>query len=186
MIDNIDSFVYNIVQYIGELGAEPIILKNTVKISEVEELKPEKIIISPGPRTPVDAGVSIEVVRKLGKEIPILGVCLGHQVIAHVFGGEISTAKRLIHGEASDIRHDGDLLFKGLGNPLRAARYHSLVVNRSGLPECFQIIAETCDEDKEIMGIKHVDLPIRGVQFHPESILTIGGKRLMKNFLEVI
>lgn len=185
VIDNIDSFVYNLVQYIGELGAEPIVYQNTAKLKKIEETKPEKIVISPGPKTPKDAGISVEVARKFGEEIPTLGVCLGHQVIAYAFGGEISSARKLMHGKTSEIKHDGNVLFERLPNPFEATRYHSLAVDRSSLPECFQVIAETSDDDREIMGIKHKEFPIWGVQFHPESILTNEGKRIVNNFLEV-
>lgn len=185
VIDNVDSFVYNLVQYIGELGAEPIVFRNDVELQEIKDSGPEKIVISPGPKGPEDAGVSVDVVRDLGREIPILGVCLGHQTLAYAFGGEISPAKRLMHGKTSEIKHNGDVLFGGLENPFEATRYHSLAVRRSSLPSCLHVIAETNDEDREVMGIKHEDFPVWGVQFHPESILTAGGRQIVSNFLGV-
>jgi len=185
VIDNIDSFVYNLVQYLGELGAEPIVFMNNASMQEIENAAPDKIVISPGPKTPREAGVSVEVVRKLGEKVPILGVCLGHQAVAYAFGGDIVPAKRLMHGKTSLIKHDGDGLFNGVPNPFEATRYHSLAVDRATLPHCIQIIAETDDEDREIMGIKHERYLIWGVQFHPESVLTPHGKRILKNFLEM-
>jgi anthranilate synthase/aminodeoxychorismate synthase-like glutamine amidotransferase len=185
VIDNIDSFVYNLVHYVGELGGEPTVFTNRASIEEIERIKPDRIIISPGPKTPKEAGVSVEVVRRFGKEVPILGVCLGHQAVAYAFGGEIVPVKRLVHGKVSRIRHDGSLLYKGVPNPFEATRYHSLVVGRESLPSCFKITAETDDEDRELMGVQHKDYPIFGVQFHPESILTRHGKLIVKNFLEV-
>lgn len=184
VIDNIDSFVYNLVQYIGELGAEPVVLMNDVSLKKIIRAKPDKIVISPGPRTPEHAGVSVEVVQRLGKQVPTLGVCLGHQAVAYAFGGKIVPAKRLMHGKISRIRHDGSELFKNVPNPFEATRYHSLAVDRSTLPKCFHITAETVD-DGEIMGIKHEQYPMLGVQFHPESILTRHGKLILKNFLEL-
>jgi anthranilate synthase/aminodeoxychorismate synthase-like glutamine amidotransferase len=185
MIDNIDSFVYNLVQYFGELGAEPITFMNSARIQEIEDVKPDKIVISPGPKTPRDAGISVELIRRLGGKVPILGVCLGHQAIAYAFGGTIVPAKRLMHGKISPIKHTGDKLFEGLPNPFEATRYHSLAVDRTSLPECLQVIAETDDSDREIMGIRHERYPIFGVQFHPESVMTPYGKRILKNFLEM-
>lgn len=185
VVDNIDSFVYNLVQYIGELGAEPIVFQNDSDLEDIEEAKPERIVISPGPKTPSHAGISVRLVRKLGRKVPTLGVCLGHQAVACAFGGRVSPAKRLMHGKTSKIRHNGNVLFRGVPSPFEGTRYHSLAVDRQHLPGCFQIIAETIDQDREIMGIKHEDFPIWGVQFHPESILTPHGKLLVKNFLEV-
>jgi anthranilate synthase/aminodeoxychorismate synthase-like glutamine amidotransferase len=184
VIDNVDSFVYNLVHYAGELGAEPIVFTNRASIEEIKRTKPDKIIISPGPKTPKDAGVSTEVVKRFGRDVPLLGVCLGHQVIAQAFGGKIVEAKRLMHGKTSRIRHDGSHLYHGVPNPFEAIRYHSLAVDRESLPACFRITAETDDEDREIMGIQHEDYPIFGVQFHPESVLTPHGKLIMKNFLD--
>lgn len=185
VVDNVDSFAYNLVQYIGELGAEPIVFMNSASLREIERAKPERIVISPGPKTPEHAGVSVEVVRKFGKKIPTLGVCLGHQAVGYAFGGRIVPAKRLMHGKVSKIKHDGSKLFKGVPNPFEATRYHSLAVDRATLPECLNVTAVTADEDQEIMGIQHKEYPIFGVQFHPESILTPHGKLIIKNFLEM-
>ena len=183
MIDNYDSFTYNLVQYMGELGADIQVERNNcISISEIESLKPEKIVISPGPCTPTKAGISVEVIKNLADKVPILGVCLGHQSVGAAFGGEIIKAGKLMHGKTSEVRHDGKTLFKNLPNPFTATRYHSLVLNRKTLPDCFEITAES--EDNEIMGIRHKDLSVEGVQFHPESILTPNGKDLLKNFIE--
>jgi anthranilate synthase/aminodeoxychorismate synthase-like glutamine amidotransferase len=185
VIDNIDSFVYNLVHYVGELGAEPVVLTNRASIAEVKRAKPDRIVISPGPKTPKEAGISVEVIKKFGKETPILGVCLGHQAIGYAFGGKIVSAKKLVHGKISKIRHDGSELFKGVQNPFEATRYHSLAVEKKSLPKVLKVTAVTDDADKEIMGLRHVEYPIFGVQFHPESILTKHGKRIMRNFLEL-
>ncbi len=185
VIDNIDSFVYNLVQYIGELGADPVVFTNRASLQEIKRAKPDRIVVSPGPKTPKDAGVSVEVVQKLGNKIPTLGVCLGHQVVGHAFGGRIVQAKRLMHGKISRIKHDGSPLFRGVPNPFEATRYHSLVVDRATLPKCLNVTAVTADEDQEIMGLHHKKYPIFGVQFHPESILTRHGKLIVKNFLEM-
>jgi len=182
VIDNYDSFTYNLVQYFGELGAELTVRRNDkVGLDEIEKLQPERICISPGPGTPLDAGISNELIRQFGPRIPILGVCLGHQCIGHVFGGEIVRAPRLMHGKTSPILHEGDGVFHGLPNPFEATRYHSLVVRRETFPAELEILAET--SDGEIMGLRHRRFPIHGVQFHPESILTEEGKRLLTNFL---
>ena len=171
MIDNYDSFTYNLVQYMGELGADIHVERNDcISISEIESLKPKKIVISPGPCTPAKAGISVEVIKKFAGKVPVLGVCLGHQSVGAAFGGEIIKAGKLMHGKTSKVRHDGKTLFKNLPNPFTATRYHSLVLNRKTLPDCFEITAES--EDNEIMGIRHKDLSVEGVQFHPESILT--------------
>lgn len=185
VVDNIDSFVYNLVQYIGELGAEPVVFTNRASLKEIERAKPDRVVISPGPKTPEYAGVSVEVIRKLGAKIPTLGVCLGHQAIGYAFGGRIVPAKRLMHGKVSKIKHNGSKLFKGVPNPFEATRYHSLAVDRATLPSCLRITAVTADADQEIMGLRHEEYPIFGVQFHPESILTRHGKRIMKNFLDM-
>jgi anthranilate synthase/aminodeoxychorismate synthase-like glutamine amidotransferase len=185
VVDNIDSFVYNIVQYIGELGAEPVVFTNSASIRDIELAKPDRIVISPGPKTPKHAGVSVEVIKKFGKKIPTLGVCLGHQAVGYAFGGRIVPAKRLMHGKVSKIKHDGSRLFKGVPNPFEATRYHSLAVDRASLPSCLRVTAMTSDEDQEIMGLQHRKYPIFGVQFHPESILTSHGKLIVKNFLEM-
>ena len=183
MIDNYDSFTYNIVQYMGELGADIQVERNDqISIEEIESLNPKKIVISPGPCTPDKAGISIEAIRNFAGKIPLLGVCLGHQSVGAAFGGEVVKAGKLMHGKTSEVRHDGKTLFKGLPNPFTATRYHSLVLNRKTLPDCFEITAES--DDNEIMGIRHKELPVEGVQFHPESILTINGKDLLKNFIE--
>ena len=183
MIDNYDSFTYNIVQYMGELGADMRVERNDqISIEEIEALNPKKIVISPGPCTPDKAGVSVAVIKHFAGKVPLLGVCLGHQSVGAAFGGEIIKAGKLMHGKTSEVRHDGKTLFKDLPNPFTATRYHSLVLNRKTLPDCFEISAES--DDNEIMGIRHKELPVEGVQFHPESILTLNGKDLLKNFIE--
>jgi len=188
MIDNYDSFTYNLVQYFGELGADVHVHRNDkITIEEIEALNPEKIVISPGPCTPNEAGVSLEVIKHFAGKKPILGVCLGHQSIGQAFGGEIVHAREIMHGKTSPIYHNDTSVFKGLSNPVIATRYHSLVINKNSLPDCFEITAWTQNEDgslDEIMGIQHKTLPIEGVQFHPESILTEQGHDLLKNFLE--
>src|SRR5213080_5307779 len=182
MIDNYDSFTYNLVQYLGELGAELRVVRNdAVDADGVAALAPERIVISPGPGTPDDAGVSLEVIRRLGERTPILGVCLGHQAIGQAFGGTVARAKAQMHGKVSMIRHDGRGVFAGLSNPFVATRYHSLVVVRDTVPETLEVTAVA--EDGEIMGLRHRRHPVAGVQFHPESILTVEGKRLLGNFL---
>lgn len=184
VIDNYDSFTYNLVQFFGELGAELVVRRNDkVGLDEIEKLQPERICISPGPGTPLDAGISNELIRQFGPRIPILGVCLGHQCIGHVFGGEIVRAPRLMHGKTSPILHEGDGVFHGLPNPFEATRYHSLIVRRETFPAELEILAET--SDGEIMGLRHRQFPIHGVQFHPESIMTEEGKRLLANFLAI-
>jgi len=185
VIDNYDSFTYNLVQYLGELGAEMQIRRNDeVSIDEIEnDLKPEKILISPGPGTPDDAGVSLEVLEKFGEKLPILGVCLGHQAIGQIFGGKVVRAPEPIHGKPVEICHDGKTIFSGLTYRFRAARYHSLVVERESLPETLEISATS--PDGLIMALRHKTLKIEGVQFHPESILTKEGKKLLQNFLNL-
>lgn len=186
VIDNYDSFTYNLVQYFGELGANLLIKRNDeITVKEIEALAPEKIVISPGPCTPKEAGISCETIQILGNRFPILGVCLGHQCIGQAFGGEIIRAKKLMHGKTSWISHEGKGLFQDLPNPFEATRYHSLVIQRDSFPECLRITAQNKGEEEiEIMGLQHKELPIYGVQFHPESILTRCGKALLKNFLE--
>lgn len=188
VIDNIDSFVYNLVQYVGMLGGNPIVFQNTVGIDEVREnIKKDSIshiIISPGPKTPKDAGVSNQVIKEFGSEIPILGVCLGHQCIGYVFGGKIRQAKTLKHGKTSLIEHNGGGILRGIPNPIEATRYHSLVVDYETLPDCLEVTARSRD-DNEIMGLKHKEYPIHGLQFHPESILTKEGINIIKNFLNI-
>ncbi len=184
MIDNYDSFTYNIVQYLGELGAEVKVFRNDkITIPEIEVMDPEQIVISPGPCTPNEAGISIAVIKHFAGKIPILGVCLGHQAIGAAFGGEIVRARELMHGKTSMIHHDNKTIFNGLPNPFEATRYHSLVINRQALPECLEISAWT--EDGTIMGVRHKEYILEGVQFHPESILTKAGKDLLRNFLEM-
>jgi len=184
MIDNYDSFTYNLVQYLGELGEDVRVFRNdAITVGEIENLAPERIVISPGPCTPKEAGISMDVVKEFGGKIPILGVCLGHQSIGAACGGVVIRAPHLMHGKTSMIHHDGRTIFKGLKNPFEATRYHSLVVERKSLPDCFEVSAWT--EDGEIMGIRHREKTIEGVQFHPESILTLEGKNLLRNFLEL-
>jgi len=182
VIDNYDSFTYNLVQYFGELGADPVVKRDdAITPEEVEKLKPERIVISPGPGTPSDAGISMEVIRRMGKTTPILGVCLGHQCIAEVYGGKVVRADRLMHGKTSPIRHEASGVFAGLPNPFEATRYHSLIVEKSSVPACLRITADTAEG--EIMGLQHREFPVHGVQFHPESILSREGKDLLRNFL---
>ncbi len=184
MIDNYDSFTYNLVQYLGELGAKVQTFRNDkITIKQIERLKPEWIVISPGPGTPDNAGISVDVVGHFTGRVPILGVCLGHQAIAAAFGGKIVQARRLMHGKTSLIHHDGKNIYSGLPDPFEATRYHSLVVERKSLPECLEITART-DRD-ELMGLRHKEYPVEGIQFHPESILTPVGKDLLKNFLSL-
>jgi anthranilate synthase/aminodeoxychorismate synthase-like glutamine amidotransferase len=184
VIDNYDSFTYNLVQYFGELGAELLVKRNDeISIDEIRTLNPEKICVSPGPCSPKEAGISNEVIRTFGARTPIFGVCLGHQCIGDVFGGNVVRAGRLMHGKTSPILHDGKGVFSGIPSPFEATRYHSLLVERASLPACLEITAETAE--KEIMGLRHRDYPIHGVQFHPESILTLEGKRLLQNFLQL-
>jgi anthranilate synthase/aminodeoxychorismate synthase-like glutamine amidotransferase len=182
VLDNYDSFTYNLVQYFGELGADLLVKRNDeITIAEIAALKPERICISPGPCTPREAGISCEVIRAFGAKTPILGVCLGHQCIGDIFGGDVVRAGRLMHGKTSPILHDGKGVFAGLPSPFEATRYHSLIVARESVPDCLEICAETAE--KEIMGLRHREYPIHGVQFHPESILTPEGKQLLRNFL---
>jgi anthranilate synthase component 2 len=184
MIDNYDSFTYNLVQYFQELGEEVEVFRNDkITVDEIERKKPRRLVISPGPCSPAEAGVSVEAIRELAGKMPILGVCLGHQSIGHAFGGRVVRAASLMHGKTSPIHHDGRGLFKDLSNPFDATRYHSLIVERESLPECLRITAWT--KEQEVMGMEHVELPLWGVQFHPESILSVEGKKLLKNFLEM-
>lgn len=184
VIDNYDSFTYNLVQYFGELGQEMKVVRNDkFTIEEIEELAPTHICISPGPKSPTEAGISCAVIEKFGGKIPIFGVCLGHQSIGQVFGGEVVRAESLMHGKTSPVLHEGKSVFKGLPSPFTATRYHSLIVKRDTLPDCLEITAETADG--VIMGLKHRDMEIHGVQFHPESILTEHGKDMLQNFLNI-
>ncbi len=184
VIDNYDSFTYNIVQYLGEMKAVLQVHRNDqITIEQIRELKPDRILISPGPCSPREAGLSNEIIRTFSNTIPTLGVCLGHQCIGHVFGGNVIVNYRMMHGKTSQIRHDGKYLFAGLPNPFAATRYHSLVIERSSMPECLEITAET--EEGEVMGVRHKHLPVWGVQFHPESILTESGRLILENFLKL-
>lgn len=188
MIDNYDSFTYNLVQYLGELGADVRVERNdALTVGEVERLKPEHIVISPGPCTPSEAGMVVELIQKLGGKIPILGVCLGHQAIGQAYGGRVVHAEHIMHGKTSAICHTSGGVFQGLPDVFEATRYHSLVIGKDSLPDCLEMTAWTENQDgsvEEIMGVRHKTLPIEGVQFHPESILTQHGHRLLKNFLE--
>ncbi len=184
VIDNYDSFTYNLVQYLGELGQQVRVVRNNeVSVDDVVHMCPEAIVISPGPCTPNEAGISLEVISRLAGKIPILGVCLGHQAIGQAFGGNVIRAKEVVHGKTSRVFHDDKGLFAGLPNPFEATRYHSLIVERSSLPDCLEITAKTWDE--EIMGLRHKTMPVEGVQFHPESFLTKVGKDLLRNFLRL-
>ena len=184
VIDNYDSFTYNLVQYLGEMQVELQVHRNDrISIDQIRALKPERIVISPGPCTPNEAGISNDVIRTFGSTTPILGVCLGHQCMGHVFGGEVVRAPRLMHGKTSPILHQGKGVFSGLPSPFEATRYHSLIVKRETFPACLEITAETAE--KEIMGLRHREFPLYGVQFHPESILTLEGKKLLANFLQI-
>jgi anthranilate synthase component 2 len=184
VIDNYDSFTYNLVQYFGELGAELRVVRNDeVTVDEIVKMKPAKLVVSPGPCTPTEAGISCEAIARLGPAIPTLGVCLGHQSIGQVYGGKVIRAGRLMHGKTSMIRHNGKGVFKNIPNPFEAIRYHSLLVERASLPPELEITADT--DEGEIMGLRHKSHPVYGVQFHPESILTQNGKQILKNFLEL-
>ena len=184
MIDNYDSFTYNVVQYLGELGADVRVYRNdAITLEEVAGLHPEQIVISPGPCTPAEAGVSVELIRRFAGHIPILGVCLGHQSIGAAYGGRIVRANRLMHGKTSPILHDGRTIFRGLSQPFDATRYHSLLIERATMPECLELSAWTAEG--EVMGVRHRQFLLEGIQFHPESILTVEGKHLLKNFLDL-
>jgi len=185
MIDNYDSFTYNLVQYFGELDAKVDVYRNdAITVEDIERLKPERIVVSPGPSSPENAGVSVDVIKIFAGKVPLLGVCLGHQAIGYAFGGKIIRAGKLMHGKVSRIRHDGQDLFKGLSNPFEATRYHSLVIEEKTMPACLEITA-CAEDDNEIMGVRHKTLPVWGVQFHPESILTKEGKKILSNFLSL-
>ncbi|MCS7337531.1 MAG: aminodeoxychorismate/anthranilate synthase component II [Verrucomicrobiae bacterium] len=184
VIDNYDSFTYNLVQYLGELNVEMQVFRNDqITLDQIRALKPERILLSPGPCTPREAGISNDIIRVFGPTTPLLGVCLGHQCIGHVFGGEVVVNYRLMHGKVSPIKHNGKELFEGMPNPFLATRYHSLVIKRETLPDCLEITAES--DEGEIMGVRHKQYPIWGVQFHPESILTENGRRILENFLKL-
>jgi anthranilate synthase/aminodeoxychorismate synthase-like glutamine amidotransferase len=184
VIDNYDSFTYNLVQYLGELGADPQVVRNDqTTVEAIEKQAPERIVISPGPKTPSEAGICLEVITAFSGRIPILGVCLGHQAIGQAFGGQVIRAPELMHGKTSQIQHDGRTIFEGLPNPFPATRYHSLIVKRESLPDCLEVSA--CTFDGLIMGLRHRQMKVEGVQFHPESILTSAGKQLLGNFLRL-
>lgn len=187
MIDNYDSFTYNVVQYLAELGADVHVYRNDeITVEEIEALKPERLVISPGPCTPNEAGISMAAIRHFAGKLPILGVCLGHQAIGQVYGGKVIRAGRVMHGKVSPVYHKDQGVFRGLSNPLQATRYHSLVIDKETLPDCLEVTAWTRNDDgsvEEIMGVRHKTLPIEGVQFHPESIMTEQGHELLRNFL---
>ncbi len=184
VIDNYDSFTFNLVQYLGELGAEMRVFRNDkITVEEAVALKPEKVLVSPGPCTPKEAGVSCDIIREFGPRLPVFGVCLGHQSIGDVYGGNVVRADRLMHGKTSPMIHEGKSVFKGLPSPFDATRYHSLIIERSSIPDCLEITAWTAEG--EIMGVQHKEHPVHGVQFHPESILTVEGKKLLQNFLDL-
>jgi anthranilate synthase/aminodeoxychorismate synthase-like glutamine amidotransferase len=186
VLDNYDSFTYNLVQYLGELGAEVEVRRNDqVTVEEVEALHPERIVVSPGPCTPADAGISVALIQKFAGKVPVLGVCLGHQALGEAFGGKVVRAKNLMHGKTSRVEHDGKTVFRGLTSPMTATRYHSLIVSENGLPPELEVSAHTVESDgtRVIMGLRHREFPLEGVQFHPESVLTDEGKKLVKNFL---
>jgi anthranilate synthase/aminodeoxychorismate synthase-like glutamine amidotransferase len=184
VLDNYDSFTYNLVQYLGELGVEMQVRRNDeITLAAIDELRPERILVSPGPCSPRESGLSNEVIRHFGRRIPVFGVCLGHQCIGHTFGAEVVVNYRMMHGKTSPIKHNGKDLFAGMPNPFLATRYHSLVIKRDTLPDCLEITAET--EEGEIMGVRHKELPVWGVQFHPESILTESGRQILVNFLKL-
>ena len=184
VIDNYDSFTFNLVQYLGELGAEMKVFRNDkISVAEAVALNPEKVLVSPGPCTPKEAGISCDIIREFGPRLPVFGVCLGHQSIGDVYGGNVIRAERLMHGKTSPMIHEGKSVFKGLPSPFDATRYHSLIIERETLPDCLEITAWTAEG--EIMGVKHKEHPVHGVQFHPESILTVEGKKLLQNFLDL-
>jgi len=184
VLDNYDSFTFNLVQYMGELGADLDVRRNDeLTVDEVEALRPERIVLSPGPCTPQEAGISIELIRRMAGKVPILGVCLGHQAIGAAFGGQVVRAPKLMHGKTSEVEHDGKTIFAGIRSPMVCTRYHSLIVEEKGLPKDLEVSARTADGT--IMGLRHRRFPVEGVQFHPESVLTEDGKRLVKNFLEL-
>ncbi|MEO8621629.1 MAG: aminodeoxychorismate/anthranilate synthase component II [bacterium] len=187
VIDNYDSFTYNLVQYLGELGAEIVVQRNdAITVQEIARMAPAAIVLSPGPCAPAQAGITVEVIRELGSTIPTLGVCLGHQAIGEAYGGRVVRAARAVHGKTSRIDHDGRELFSGLPTPLEVGRYHSLIVERSTLPENLKVVATSADDPNEIHALRHVTHPVWGVQFHPESVLTPHGKQMLRNFLDLV
>ncbi len=186
VIDNYDSFTYNLVQYLGELGAEAVVRRNdAITVDEIGTLAPSAIVISPGPCAPAQAGITVDAIRRWGSSIPTLGVCLGHQAIGEAYGGRVVRADRVMHGKTSRVQHDGTGVFAGLPSPFVVMRYHSLIVERESLPQCFDVVAVADDDPSEIHGMKHRDHPVYGVQFHPESVMTQNGKELLQNFLEI-
>jgi len=186
VIDNYDSFTYNLVQYLGELGADVVVQRNdAIGVEEIGALHPSAIVLSPGPCTPKEAGVSVDAIRRWGASIPVLGVCLGHQAIGEAYGGEVVRAERVMHGKTSQIRHDGTGIFAGLPSPMQVMRYHSLIVERETMPRALEILAVAEDDPTEVHAVKHRDHPVYGVQFHPESVMTPQGKALLRNFLEL-
>jgi anthranilate synthase component II len=186
VIDNYDSFTYNLVQYLGELGTDPVVRRNDkIGVEEIEDLAPSAIVVSPGPCTPKEAGVTVDVIRRWGSSIPTLGVCLGHQAIGEAYGGVVVRADKVMHGKTSHITHDGSGVFAGLPSPLEVMRYHSLIVEHDTLPSCLSVVAVSAEDPTEIHGVKHREHPVYGVQFHPESVMTQCGKQLLQNFLEL-
>ena len=188
VLDNYDSFTYNLVQYLGELGADVVVRRNDqVTVAEVEAMRPERIVLSPGPCTPQEAGISIELIRHFAGKAPVLGVCLGHQAIGAAFGGQVVRAPHLMHGKTSEVEHDGRTIFSGVPSPMTATRYHSLIVQETDLPAELEVSAHTIERDgsRTIMGLRHKKFPVEGVQFHPESVLTGEGKKLVRNFLQL-
>jgi anthranilate synthase/aminodeoxychorismate synthase-like glutamine amidotransferase len=186
VIDNYDSFTYNLVQYLGELGAEVVVRRNdAISVDEIDDLAPAAIVLSPGPCTPKEAGVTVDTIRRWGSSIPILGVCLGHQAIGEAYGGEVVRAERVMHGKTSQVCHDGTGIFAGLPSPMEVMRYHSLIVERTSIPQSLEITAVSQDDPSEVHAVKHREHPVYGVQFHPESVMTPQGKALLSNFLEL-
>ena len=186
VIDNYDSFTYNLVQYLGELGEEPVVVRNdAISVEDIERIQPRAIVLSPGPCTPSEAGITVPVVQRWGATIPMLGVCLGHQAFGEAYGGTVIRADRVMHGKVSLVQHDGSGLFDGLPSPLEVMRYHSLIVERSSLPDVLEVTATACDAPDEIHAVRHRSHPVWGVQFHPESILTQGGQSILRNFLSL-
>jgi anthranilate synthase component II len=186
VIDNYDSFTYNLVQYLGELGADVVVKRNDeITVDQIGEMKPEGLVLSPGPCAPAQAGITISAIQRYGERIPTLGVCLGHQAIGEAYGGEVVRAGKVMHGKTSQVQHDGKGLFAGLPSPMEVMRYHSLVVEPSSLPDCLEVVAVAVNNQAEIHGVRHKKHPVYGVQFHPESVMTPNGKQLLKNFLDL-
>jgi len=184
MIDNYDSFTYNLVQYLGQLGEEVVVNRNDeITLDQIEEMRPDAIFLSPGPGSPEGAGITVDVIKRFHAAVPIMGICLGHQAIGHAFGADVVRADRLMHGKTSGIINDGRTIFRGLPSPFEAGRYHSLILRRESIPPCLEVSAETAEG--EVMGVRHHDYPVEGIQFHPESILTPNGKKIIKNFLDM-